>query len=57
MKYFDINRYYAIFLKEVIHMLRDKVTIGLVIGYTTYSANTIWLCYKYESKASKYSNS
>lgn len=32
MKYFDINRYYAIFLKEVIHMLRDKVTIGLVIG-------------------------
>ncbi|QIW10503.1 ABC transporter permease [Francisella sp. LA112445] len=32
MKHFDINRYYAIFLKEVIHMLRDKVTIGLVIG-------------------------
>ncbi|MDE4944676.1 ABC transporter permease, partial [Francisella tularensis subsp. holarctica] len=32
MNYFDINRYYAIFLKEVIHMLRDKVTIVLVIG-------------------------
>ncbi|MFC4892133.1 ABC transporter permease [Pseudofrancisella aestuarii] len=32
MKYFDINRYYAILLKEVIHMLRDRVTIGLVLG-------------------------
>lgn len=32
MKYFSINRYYAILLKEVIHMMRDKLTIGLVIG-------------------------
>jgi ABC-2 type transport system permease protein len=32
MKYFDINRYYAILLKEVLHMIRDKVTIALVIG-------------------------
>ncbi|AIT10293.1 mannose-1-phosphate guanyltransferase [Candidatus Francisella endociliophora] len=32
MKYFSFNRYYAILLKEVIHMMRDKLTIGLVIG-------------------------
>ena len=32
IKYFSINRYYAILLKEVVHMIRDKLTIGLVIG-------------------------
>lgn len=31
-KYFSFNRYYAILLKEIIHMMRDKLTIGLLIG-------------------------
>lgn len=31
-RYFSFNRYYAILLKEVIHMMRDKLTIGLLIG-------------------------